>query len=83
MRLFYSKNSPANQIGGGYLYEINKLLIHFCPRVFERYGAVEYQVVGRRVLIHIEITDALELQVIQRFRLSQELLNVALGKHGE
>ena len=72
------------QSGDNDLYlHYNNLLIHLCPRVFERYGAVEYQVVCCRFLIDIEVADALELQVIEWLRVGEELLNVALSKHGE
>ena len=57
------------------------LLIHLRPRVLKRYRSVEYQVVGRRILIDIEVTDALELQVVEWLGVGQILLDVALRKH--
>ena len=58
-----------------------KLLIHLRPRILERYRTVKDKVVRSRILIDIEVTDALELQVIKRLGVGQILLDVALRKH--
>lgn len=67
-------------LSGVFLSLERYLLIHLCPRVLECYRAVEYEFLGRRILIHIEVSDTLELQVIQRLSVSQILLDVALGE---
>ena len=60
-----------------------KLLVNLCPRVLEGYGAVEDKVAGSRVLIYIEVTDSLELQVVEWLSICQILLDIALCKNSE
>ncbi len=47
-----------------------RFLHRFGPGVFQRHGAVEDQMSWGGVLIHREVTDALELEVIQRLGVS-------------
>lgn len=48
------------------------------PRILQRDRAVEHQMVGSRILIDIEITDALKLKTIERFHVFQTSFDFAV-----
>ena len=59
------------------------LLVELCPSILQCYCAVEYQVLRCRLLVYVEVANALELQVVVRLSVCQVLLYVALCQHLE
>ena len=57
------------------------LLVHLAPGILERYGAVEYEVVGGGFLVDVEVSDTAELQVVEWLGVGQVALYVAFGEY--
>jgi hypothetical protein len=62
---------------------LKELFVELCPSILQGYGTVEDKVVCGRLLIYVEVTDTLELQIVVWFSISQVLLYVALCEHLE
>ena len=56
------------------------LFVFLTPCVFQAYGTIEYQMFGRTVLVHHEITDALELQIFKRLFGRCIFFHITLGQ---
>ena len=59
------------------------LFVDFSPRVFQPDGAVEHHLLRRGILVHVEVADALELEIRQRLHALGELLDVAVRQDVE
>lgn len=57
------------------------LFVDLAPCIFQGYGTVEHQVFRSRIFIYVEVTDTLELQVVERFGIGQEFFDVTFVQY--